>query len=477
MSAATTLPGLLEEAAVARPDAAALVSLSRPPLGRAALAAQARRVAEGLSRQGIGPGDRVALLLPNRPEFMVLLLALARLGATALPLDPRLGVEEIATLLSRARAVAVAVSWGGAEALPVRLEQALRLARAPLRCVVGLDAGGVERLDGLPVLPWKALDAMPEREGNDATPGSLSLALPAGEARMALHSQGALAGHAAAVAAALGLDEDSAVLPALPLACPDGMALALAALSAGARLLFQEEAGPAATDALARAHGATHLLAGPAALAALDGMAARRPYVALRFAGSPGAAEAPALPLRQVWGSAETQGIFALRGAEGFRPVHPSVLRLRDGALDIQAPSVLAGYCGEEEALTDDGFLPTGLPADLAGEAFLPAGAHADGRFHRDGMVVSPAALARFLARQPGVAEASAAATPNGALVGFVLPLPEAALEEGALLDACRQALSTPGQPARVLLVEGLPADPTLAAEAALAAALPASGA
>ncbi|MFC7554205.1 AMP-binding protein [Pseudoroseomonas wenyumeiae] len=88
---AGTLPALLEGLAAARPDAAALVSLSRPPLGRAAFAAQARRVAEGLARQGVGPGDRVALLLPNRPEFLVLLLALARLGATAVPLDPAWG--------------------------------------------------------------------------------------------------------------------------------------------------------------------------------------------------------------------------------------------------------------------------------------------------------------------------------------------------------------------------------------------------
>ncbi|MBC9180179.1 hypothetical protein, partial [Pseudoroseomonas ludipueritiae] len=61
---AETLPALLEGLAARRADAAALVSLSRPPLGRAAFAAQARRVAEGLARQGIGPGDRVALLLP-----------------------------------------------------------------------------------------------------------------------------------------------------------------------------------------------------------------------------------------------------------------------------------------------------------------------------------------------------------------------------------------------------------------------------
>jgi fatty-acyl-CoA synthase len=472
---AGTLPGLLEALAATRSDAPALVSLSRPPLSRAACAAQARRVAEGLSRQGIGPGDRVALLLPNRPEFILLLLALARLGATAVPLDPRLGVEEIATLLSRARAVGVAVGWGGDGALPRRLEAALAVARAPLRCVIGLDAGGVDRLDGLPVLPWKALDAMPEHEAMLATDDSIVLALPAGEARLALHAQGSVARHAAAVARALELGEDSAVLPALPMACPDGLALAIAALSAGARLLCPEEAGPGPADALARAHGATHLLAGSQEMAALAGLAARRPYATLRVGLCPGRVEAAGLPLRESWGGAETQGLFALLGEGGFRPVHPATLRLADGILEIQAPSLLSGFDGEAEALTPDGFLRTGQPAGLAGEAFLPAGPRPDGCFHRDGMVVAPAALARFLARQPGVAEAAVGAAPDGAVVGFVVALPDGSVDEAALLETCREALAQPGQPARVLVVESLPADPAGAAAGLMAA--PASGA
>jgi fatty-acyl-CoA synthase len=468
---AETLPALLEGLAAARPDAAALVSLNRPPLGRAALAAQARRVAEGLARQGIGPGDRMALLLPNRPEFTVLLLALARLGATALPLDPRLGVEEIATLLSRARAVAVAVGWGGDNLLARRLEAALGVARAPLRCVVGLDAGGVDRLDGLPVLPWKALDAMPERDEMAATAESVLLALPAGEARLALHAQGSVLRHAAAVARALALDEEAAALPALPLACPDGLALALAALGAGARLLCQEDSGPAATEALARAHGATHLLAGPATLAALSAQAARRPFAALRQAIGTAPADALGLPLREEWGSAETQGLFALREEGGFRPVHPAALRLEDGLLEIQAPSLLSGYCGTEEALTPDGFLRSGQPADLAGEAFLPTGPRPDGCFRHEGLVVAPAALARFLERQPGVAEAVATLGPDGTVVAFVRPLPDTAPDVAMLLEACRDALAAPGQPARILVVESLPADLAEAAAEPAAAA------
>src|SRR5438128_182802 len=37
------------------------------------------RLAAGLSRQGIGAGDRIALMLPNRIEFVLLWMACARL--------------------------------------------------------------------------------------------------------------------------------------------------------------------------------------------------------------------------------------------------------------------------------------------------------------------------------------------------------------------------------------------------------------
>jgi long-chain acyl-CoA synthetase len=52
----------------------------------------AENLAGALSARGIQPGDRVALLLPNCPQFVISYLALMRLGATAMLLNP-LNVE------------------------------------------------------------------------------------------------------------------------------------------------------------------------------------------------------------------------------------------------------------------------------------------------------------------------------------------------------------------------------------------------
>lgn len=48
----------------------------------------ARRLAGALSARGIGPGDRVVILLPNCPQFIIAYLALMRLGAVGVLVNP-----------------------------------------------------------------------------------------------------------------------------------------------------------------------------------------------------------------------------------------------------------------------------------------------------------------------------------------------------------------------------------------------------
>ena len=52
-----------------------------------------QRMAAGLRRLGIGPGDVVAIYLPNIPEAVVALLAMPKIGAIVLPLFSGFGVD------------------------------------------------------------------------------------------------------------------------------------------------------------------------------------------------------------------------------------------------------------------------------------------------------------------------------------------------------------------------------------------------
>jgi len=59
------------------------------------LAQQVARVARGLAGLGVGPGDRVAALLPNVPEAVVGLLAAASLGAIWSSCSPDFGARSV----------------------------------------------------------------------------------------------------------------------------------------------------------------------------------------------------------------------------------------------------------------------------------------------------------------------------------------------------------------------------------------------
>ncbi len=81
--------------------------------------AHSRALAAALANLGVEAGDRVALVLPGCAEFVHSLFALSRLGAVAVPLDPRLTAPELRYLLRHSEAVvAVTVErYGGVDFL------------------------------------------------------------------------------------------------------------------------------------------------------------------------------------------------------------------------------------------------------------------------------------------------------------------------------------------------------------------------
>ncbi len=81
------LTRLLDEAAASFPRGTALGFLGRCTSYRD-LKDRADRFATALSGLGVGAGDRVALVLPNCPQFVIGLFAVLRLGAVAVPCSP-----------------------------------------------------------------------------------------------------------------------------------------------------------------------------------------------------------------------------------------------------------------------------------------------------------------------------------------------------------------------------------------------------
>jgi crotonobetaine/carnitine-CoA ligase len=68
-----------------------------------AFESESNRVAHGLSRLGVGRGSRVAVILPNRAEVVLVWFALAKLGAVYVPLNSAFKGPSLATMMNLVR--------------------------------------------------------------------------------------------------------------------------------------------------------------------------------------------------------------------------------------------------------------------------------------------------------------------------------------------------------------------------------------
>ena len=102
---------LLADWAEYAPEAPALLHGERT-ISFAELLELSLRAARGLSDLGVGPGDRVALWLPNVPAYPVLYLACIRLGAIAVAVNTRYRSVEVADIVDRSGAKILACAPG-----------------------------------------------------------------------------------------------------------------------------------------------------------------------------------------------------------------------------------------------------------------------------------------------------------------------------------------------------------------------------
>ena len=71
------------------------------------------RLAAGLAASGIGPGDVVALQLPNIPQFLIAYFGILKAGGVVVPLNVMLKAPEVAFHLRDSSAKAL-ITWTGA---------------------------------------------------------------------------------------------------------------------------------------------------------------------------------------------------------------------------------------------------------------------------------------------------------------------------------------------------------------------------
>ena len=464
--ATTTVPGVLAAlAATARghPDAPALHD-GGLTFGWAELEARAAREARALAADGVGPGDRVALVLPNGWRFAVALLGALGAGATVTPLNPMLSADERARTLADLRPRRVLESVVEDDTAPPADPAWARAVDPRSAAIILYTSGSTGRPKGA-VLSHAALDLALE-----------SWADPV-----------------------MALTPADCVLATLPLSHSLGINGALLApVRAGARIAMVEPFAPDAVLAAIARHRVTVLPAVATMFRRLlDAPGLGSADLSSLRHGLSGAAPCP-WELADEW--RRRTGVRILRGygmTELFRPISflagdarevpesigravPGVeLRVVDdegraldagatGELWIRTPAAMDGYLENPEetrSVLIDGWFRTGDLATISADGFVTIVGRKKELILRGGYSVVPAEVEAALLGHPAVAEAAVIGVPHADLgeevAAFVTLRDGAAAEPGELIAHCRERLAGYKYPRRVTVVASLPKSAT----------------
>ncbi len=501
-----------------RPDGATpLLVDHQGSLDAAGFESRVRRSVAWLREQGIGPGDRVGVWLVNRTEWLALLFALARIGATLVAINTRYRSSELAYILERsaARLLVMQLDFRGID-FPAVLA-GVDGARIPaLRRIAVIDAGSdlPASLLGRPTVAFDAFERADEADGavgntaaseDDTGPGDPDaitvLYTTSGTTRgpkLVMHTQRSLAVHASHVARTHGFDAPGAgLLGALPLCGTFGLTAVLAAMAGGAPTVLIDAMDAPRMASLLRERALTHAYGSDEMFRRLREVApGDRPFPAARIFGyaafQPGSAEFAraswdaGVPLLGLYGSSEVQALFSVQRADGSPderaegggyPAAPGArVRVRDvetgrlaaagvvGELEIRAPGNFVGYLDDPDAtaaaVDADGYFRTGDLGRLREDGSFVYLTRSGDAIRLGGFLVNPVEIEDALGALDGVVDAAVIAVEiEGQVrcVAFVATEPGAALSEAGVIAAARQRMAGFKVPARVWLVDALP--------------------
>ncbi|NMO57726.1 AMP-binding protein [Actinoplanes sp. TBRC 11911] len=469
---------------LARPgDAEAVVSDSVTWTFRD-LAAVADRCAALLSERGVGPGDRVALLLPNSPHCLAWFFGALRAGAVAVIIHTSLTRGQIDHILDDAEVKGLVAGVGTRKRL-------------------GFDGAG----------PYPVLDVLDVDHAAPPAPlppvigGQLAALIytsgSTGKAKGVMVTHANLLAGARIVASYLGLGAGDRTLAALPWSFDAGLNQVLATFWAGGTVVIpRSAAGPDVSRALRR-HRVTGLAGVPTLWRLLT------PFLTtslpdLRYITNTGGVF-PAADLDRIRAAQSHLAVYLMYGlTEAFRSTYLSpeqidrrpgsigrpipdteILVLDDdgrpcgpgevGELVHRGPTVTAGYWRRPgdtaRVFRPYPFAPPGAVTEFVvhsgdyvrrdEDGYLYYVGRRDEQFKSRGFRTSPTEVEDVIMAFPLVFETVVFARTGGGtepeIVAVVVPADPVGFDVGALEDHCRRALAAHQQPTRFHIAQTLP--------------------
>jgi oxalate---CoA ligase len=446
---------------------------------------RAAAIAARLRAAGVECGGRVAMVLPNGPEIVEVLLGAAAAGAAAAPLNPaytepeyRFYLEDLAPQLLVVAAGASAAARAAADGIPVvelepRAGAEPRLTRDGAE--LAADRGGAEGAA-------EDVALLLHTSGTTSRPKQVPLL------------QRNLTSQARSIAAHYQLSRDDVSYCAMPLFHVHGLvASTLAQLAAGGTVIVPRRFSPRRFWGQAEAHGVTWVSAGPT----LHQMILDHPGAApgtLRFTRSCSSALSPRLmheaearygvPMIEAYGMTEAghqmtsnplppaprlEGSVGISAGAEIRVVDAEGRDVAAGAageVAIRGPGLTPGYLNNEranaEAFFDDGWFRTGDEGALE-DGYLRLRGRLKEMIIRGGENISPHEIEAVLLSHPDVGEAVAFGVDDdkyGQTVAAAVVLAGPATQD-ELRAYARRSLAAFKVPDRIHVLPQIPKTPT----------------
>ncbi len=466
-------------------------------------AAQAHALACSFQDLGIEKGDRIALTMPNWPEFVLAVLAAAEIGAVVVPLNPAYSPRDIQFILRNTEAalVVTAERYGGVEYL--ELFEALLPELPSLQYLVTVGDEDLWYDDRI----YQFEDLVSAGRGHALLPEAIDPGDPfavlftAGTStkyKGVVQSHESLLRTAQATAAGLGMTPSDTTLCTVPLFNIFGLGVALlTSVATGSGLVLQESFEVEEALQLIESQGPSVMHGVPTMFVMLlrDPGTEQADLSSLRtgvIAGAPVSPEladvirARILPdLEIAYGLTETAptvsmtvpsdpparrsgtvgrplpGVEVVILDEGEEPVPAGT----EGEVAVRGYNLMSGYFRQpgatKEAMTSDGLFKTGDLGTLDDEGYLKIDGRKRDLIIRGGYSVHPREVEDHLRSLPAVADAAVVGIPNevlGELVCACVVLIEGALvTEEEIRELCRPTLAEYKLPDVVHFVEELP--------------------
>ncbi len=492
-----TLAELLHRQTRRQPEAVALIHGDRVT-SYAALDRHASQVANGLVGLGVRRNERIGYLGKNSDLYFELLFGAARAGAPLVPLNWRLAVPEIATVLADAGIATLFVGPGFSE-----VPAALGLPDMP-RCI-SIDGANQAWPD---FAAWRDAQS-PEDPASQAKPEDTVLQMyTSGTTGLA---KGVELTHRNYLAELIAVDQggwsdgpDDVTLMCMPASHVAGTNVGLVGLAHGSTVVVMAEFDPAVLAKLIPRHGVTVLLLVPAAILTLvqhptSGAADFRSVRRLIYGASPIAAALveqarvmfPNAGLWHLYGLTEAAGGGTILSPEDHDPARGKLrscgkpypgfdLQIMDpfghpapvgevGEIAIRSPAVMKGYWNNPEATRaaffPDGSLRTGDAAYIDDEGYIYVQDRIKDMIVSGAENVYPAEVENALFSHPAIAEVAVIGVPDQrwgeAVKAIVVLRPGQSATADEIIAHARQRIAGFKVPKSVELVTALPRNAT----------------